>query len=90
MPYKFTTPKAIREAGPEGRRDALDRSRTQHRQKTADELGALADAVVETLGDGEDDVGLERVRGEAEHKADKVSEAKSVAVLMELMVNMGR
>jgi len=38
-PCEFTTPKAIREAGAEGRREALDIAKTQHRQKTADELG---------------------------------------------------
>ncbi|MCJ1242999.1 hypothetical protein MMC30_000195 [Trapelia coarctata] len=73
-PYDFTTPKAIREAGPEGRREALDKARTQHRQKTADELGAFADSVVERLGAGEDDVGLERVRREAERKVGKERE----------------
>ena len=71
-PYEFTTPKAIISAAPEGRRKALDAARTQHRQKTADELGGLADAVVKTIGDGEDDVQLERVRKEAGHDAGKV------------------
>ncbi|MCJ1306403.1 hypothetical protein MMC25_000045 [Agyrium rufum] len=65
-PYEYTTPKKIRAAGAEGRRKALDEARTQHRQKTADELGILADAVVEKLGDGEEDVSLERVRKECE------------------------
>lgn len=71
-PYKFKTPKAIISAAHEGRRNALDDARTQHRQKTADELGGLADAVVETIGDGEDNVKLERVRKEARHDVDKV------------------
>ena len=55
-----------------GRRKALDTARTQHRQKTADELGRLADAIVETLGEGEDDVGLERVREESGKDVQKV------------------
>ena len=47
-PWDLTTPKALRDAGSEGRRKALDQARTQHRQKTADELGSLADALVES------------------------------------------
>ncbi|KAL9112791.1 MAG: hypothetical protein Q9187_007726, partial [Circinaria calcarea] len=64
-PYNLTTPKALRDAGAEGRRKALDDAKTQHRQKTADELGGLADVVIERIGDGDEDVGLERVRKEA-------------------------
>lgn len=62
VPYDLTTPKKIREAGSEGCRGALDKARTQHQQKTAEELVILADAVVDTLGTGEDDVSMERVR----------------------------
>lgn len=69
-PYKLTTPKAIREAGNEGCRAALDKARTQHRQKTAGELVGLADAVATTLGGGEEDVGLERVRRECGHNVE--------------------
>lgn len=64
-PYDLTTPKKIREAGNEGCRAALDKARTQHRQKTAEELVILADAVVNILGSGEDDVSLEKVREES-------------------------
>ncbi|KAL8694870.1 MAG: hypothetical protein Q9218_000534 [Villophora microphyllina] len=63
-PHYYTTPKKIREAGLETVRKALDEARTQHRQKTAEELVLLADAVVEHLGDGDEDVSLERVRRE--------------------------
>jgi len=66
-PYDFITPKKIREAGNEGCRKALDKARTQHRQKTAEELVLLADAVVECLGTDEDDVSLDRVREESDH-----------------------
>ena len=75
-PYQFTTPKALREAGAEGRRKALDEARTQHRQKTADELGGLADAVVESIGNGEDDVELKRVRNEAGKDPEKVRQER--------------
>ena len=73
-PYEFTTPKKIREAGNEGCRKALDEARTQHRQKTAEELVLLADAVVESLGDGDEDVSLERVREESGHDCEKERE----------------
>lgn len=72
-PWNFTTPKALREAGSEGRRKALDEARTQHRQKTADELGYLAEALADKLGDNEDDVEMGLVRKECEQDADKVS-----------------
>ena len=73
-PYEFNTPKRIREAGNEGCRKALDEARTQHRQKTAEELVLLADAVVESLGDGDEDVSLERVREESGHDCEKERE----------------
>ena len=73
-PYDFTTPKKIREAGNEGCRQALDKARTQHRQKTAEELVLLADAVVDSLGYGDEDVSLERVREESGHDCGKERE----------------
>ncbi len=73
-PYEFTTPKKIREAGIEGCREALDKARTQHRQKTAEELVLLADAVVSSLGYGDEDVSLERVREESEHDHERERE----------------
>ena len=72
-PYELTSPKRIKEAGIEGCRKALDEARTQHKQKTADELTLLATAVQEFLGSGEDDVSLEKVREEAGNDVDKVS-----------------
>ena len=71
-PYEYKTPQALREAGSDGRRKALDKAKTQHRQKTADELGGLADAVVEVLGTGDDDTALERVREESSKDVEKV------------------
>ena len=73
-PYEFTTPKKIREAGNDGCREALDKARTQHRQKTAEELVLLADAVVNSLGHGDVDVSLERVRKESEHDHERERE----------------
>ncbi|KAL8781384.1 MAG: hypothetical protein Q9213_006039 [Squamulea squamosa] len=59
-PHDFTTPKKIREGGFESMIKAINEARTQHRQKTAEELVLLADAVVEHLGDGDEDVSLDR------------------------------
>lgn len=73
-PYNLTSPKAIRKAGNEGCREALDKARTQHRQKTAEELVILADAVVDTLGKGEEDVSLEKVREECDKDVEKERE----------------
>ena len=62
----------MREAGVEGRRKALDQARTQHKQKTAEELGNLVDVGLRFIGDGDEDVNLERVRRDAGENADKV------------------
>lgn len=71
-PFNFKTPKSLREAGAEGRRKALDEAKTQHKQKTAEELGGLADVVIEKIWDGDGNVGLERVRKEAGEDVNKV------------------
>lgn len=75
-PFNFNTPKAIIAAGAEGRYKAVNTAKTQHRQKTAEELGLLADLANGTIGDGEDDVGLEKVRRDGEHNAEKVSQVR--------------
>lgn len=64
-PYSFTTPKALRDAGPEKREQALWDARTQHKQKTADQLGGLADVVIDQFSNGEDDNQLSRLRSES-------------------------
>ncbi len=71
-PYNFSTPRAIRDAGEEKRHQALWDARTQHKDKTARELGGLADVVVERLADSEDDPSLEKVRTEAKYDVNKV------------------
>ncbi|KAL8741132.1 MAG: hypothetical protein Q9190_006228 [Brigantiaea leucoxantha] len=73
-PYNLTTPRKIREAGYEGVRKALDEARTQHRQKTAEELVMLANAFAEALGDGEEDVFLAKVTKDAGHDLEKERE----------------
>lgn len=71
-PYRFTTPKKIRDGGFESVIKAVNEARTQHRQKTAEELVILADAVVDHLGDGDEDVNLERVQRECDHDWEEV------------------
>ena len=73
-PHNLSTPKAIKAAGKDGCRAVLDEARTQHRQKTAEELVLLADAVTETLGDGEDDRSLEKMRKSCGHDVGKERE----------------
>ena len=70
-PHNLVSPKLIRETGTEGVGQALDDARTQHRQKTAEEIVLLADAVSDTLGEDHYDVSLEKVREECEHNMDK-------------------
>ncbi|GME23166.1 Endonuclease, partial [Neofusicoccum parvum] len=60
-PRALATPAAVREAGAEGRVEALVEARTLHKEKTAEELGGCAEVVGERWGD---DGGLEGVREE--------------------------
>ena len=70
-PHNLMSPKLIRATGVDGVRQALDEARTQHRQKTAEQIVLLADAVTDTLGEDHFDVSLERVREECEHDKEK-------------------
>ena len=65
-PYEFTTSKKIHEAGFEGVRKALDAARTQHRQKTAEELVGMASMVVNDPEMDEDDLGMSGLRDACE------------------------
>ncbi|KAI9713103.1 MAG: hypothetical protein M1820_001088 [Bogoriella megaspora] len=70
-PYEFTSPKAIRDAGAEKRHQALWDAKTQHKQKTVEELELLAEAF-DT--DGQDQVGLDHIREEASQDIEKERE----------------
>lgn len=70
-PYEFTTAKAIREAGAEKRHQALWDAKTQHKQKTVEEMELLAEAFD---GEGKDATDLEHVRKEAEYDVEKERE----------------
>ena len=73
-PHNLSSPKAIKAAGKDGCRAALDEARTQHRQKTAEELVLLAEAATEHLGEGEDDESLEKLRKDCGYNVEKERE----------------
>ena len=77
-PYNFRTPKAIRDAGFERVHQAVWDAKTQHKQKTAEQIIMLADTVAEKFADKPDDASLEKLRREGE--GDK-------AVLSEIITN---
>lgn len=71
-PYAFNTPGALRNAGPQKREQALWDARTQHKQKTADQLGGLADVVIERFVDDESDDQLSKLRSSAAKDIDVI------------------
>ena len=74
-PYNFTTPRAIQEAGPEKRLQALWDARTQHKDKTAQQIGQIADVVVEKFSKGDaDDTSLQSAREAAGKDMDEESD----------------
>ncbi|KAF2091182.1 hypothetical protein K490DRAFT_22519, partial [Saccharata proteae CBS 121410] len=65
-PYSFSSPKAIQDADPETRLQAFYDAHTQHKDKTADEIGLLADTVAHRWAKGgASDTSLQVVRDEA-------------------------
>ncbi|KAK0860673.1 hypothetical protein LTR87_017237 [Friedmanniomyces endolithicus] len=67
-PYNFSSAKATRDAGSEKRHQALWDARTQHKDKTAEQIGSLAEVVMERFTSGDDEEGsrMQRVREECE------------------------
>ena len=61
-PYNFTSPKAIKAAPPEKRHQAMFDARTQHKDKTATQLGMLADSVIAHFASDENATSLEKAR----------------------------
>ncbi|SPO32386.1 uncharacterized protein UTRI_02943 [Ustilago trichophora] len=53
-PFYFRTAKDLLDAENEGRRAALWEARTQHKEKTAVQLGSLAEGIAELCGDSEE------------------------------------
>ena len=70
-PYSLNTPKAMKTAGKDGIWNALDKARTQHKGKTAEELSLFANTLGQHLGEDENDVNLQKLRDEAGRDAEK-------------------
>lgn len=64
-PYAFTTPKAIISAGKEKRHQALIDAKTQHKEKTAEQIGLIADVVVQKFAKDDSDTSLDKLRNQA-------------------------
>merc|ERR1712093_714853 len=58
----FSTPEKLRDAGEDGRYDALSKAKTQHKDKTSLQLGRLADRVIEMYSESEGDTSLKKLR----------------------------
>jgi len=61
-PYGFNSPKAIQGFTPEQRHQAMEDARTQHKEKTASQIGMIADVIADEFGKTADDTSLEKVR----------------------------
>ncbi|CAD0087754.1 unnamed protein product [Aureobasidium vineae] len=64
-PYSFTTPSAIISAGKEKRHQALDDAKTQHKDKTAEQIGLVADVVSHKFSKNDSDTSLDKLREQA-------------------------
>ncbi|KAK6003279.1 hypothetical protein QM012_001124 [Aureobasidium pullulans] len=64
-PYSFTTPSAIISAGKEKRHQALTDARTQHKDKTAEQIGLVADVVAHKFSKNDTDTSLDKLREQA-------------------------
>ncbi|KAK3647476.1 hypothetical protein LTR22_013769 [Elasticomyces elasticus] len=72
-PYNFNSAKATRDAGSEKQHQALWDARTQHKDKTADQIGTLAEVVLGkfTAEGDEDGTQMYKVREECDHDVDR-------------------
>ncbi|KAH0290422.1 hypothetical protein KCU62_g3600, partial [Aureobasidium sp. EXF-3399] len=66
-PYSFTTPAAITSAGKEKRYQALTDAKTQHKDKTAEQIGLVADVVAHKFAKNDTDTSLDKLREQASH-----------------------
>lgn len=71
-PYNFSTPEAVQKAGQEQWHQAVWDAKTQHKAKTAEEIGLVADVVAEKFSpSGPRDSSLEGVRQQGDHDYEK-------------------
>lgn len=81
-PWSFNTARAVRDAGDEKRHQALEAARTQHKAKTAQQMGGLADVVLEKFsgdGDGEG-VYLQGLKEADDGSADRIRQVLTKSV----------
>ena len=62
-PFGLRTLKDLDEAGYEGRRKVMWEARTQHKEKTAGQLGNVVDGIRELCGEQDDDKQLDQLEG---------------------------
>ncbi|KAJ9478834.1 hypothetical protein PHBOTO_002350 [Pseudozyma hubeiensis] len=94
-PYLFRTAQDLIDAGNEGRRAALWEARTQHKEKTAVQLGSLAEGVDSLCQDANDKDAardnlepiLEKALSQASDKNDSSSVAEQVKAVLTKEVN---
>ncbi|GAB7337871.1 hypothetical protein MBLNU457_4265t1 [Dothideomycetes sp. NU457] len=70
-PYGFNSPKAIQGFTPEQRHQAMFDARTQHKEKTASQIGMVADVIANEFGKNAEDTSLEKVRTTAKKDWDE-------------------
>ncbi|GAB7366455.1 hypothetical protein MBLNU230_g8251t1 [Neophaeotheca triangularis] len=71
-PYDFSSAKKVQDAGSEKRHQAVYDARTQHKDKTAQEMGMIADVVLEmfTTPDDKEGARLQKVRDDCSRDVD--------------------
>ena len=75
-PYNFINAKAVKDAGDEKIHEAIWEAKTQHKQKTADEISMVANVVIEKYSSSKDKEGkqLQKVLDESGEDVDKAVE----------------
>lgn len=93
-PYYFRTAQDLIDAGNEGRRAALWEARTQHKEKTAVQLGSLAEGITKLCGEGKGEDTrdnlqpiLEQALSQAKDKNNSFSVAEAITSVLTKEVN---
>jgi hypothetical protein len=81
-PFGLRTLKDLDEAGYEGRRKVMWEARTQHKEKTAAQLGDVVDGIRELCGEKDDDKELDHLEG----LRDQIKDLKSATEAQEALV----
>lgn len=81
-PFGLRTLKDVDEAGYEGRRKVMWEARTQHKEKTAAQLGDVVDGIRELCGEKDEDKELDHLEG----LRDQIKDLKSATEVQEALV----